>query len=317
MTADARPEAAGAQYRHEALFYAGLDEFLDGTTAFIERAVSGRQPIMVVVGQRKIDLLRKRLGAHADWPEFADMVDVGANPGRIVAAWRKFVATHAGPAQLWGIGEPVYPGRSPMELAECHLHEALLNVAFDAQTPFWLLCPYDLEALTADVIDGAQRTHPFIAQVTGWQESSNYRPVNLAGPFDRPVPRRPPAGASLAFQPGDLGRLRAFVLEQAARAGLGEAPAEAMMLAVNEIASNSILHGGGHGELHTWCDGGCLVCEVSDSGYITSPLVGRLQPPLDATGGGGLWVANQLCDLLQIYSSACGTVVRAWMYARR
>ena len=38
---------------------------------------------------------------------------------------------------------------------ECQLHEALLNVAFGASTPLWLLCPYDLEALTADVIDEA------------------------------------------------------------------------------------------------------------------------------------------------------------------
>jgi hypothetical protein len=36
--------------------------------------------------------------------------------------------------------------------------EALLNVAFDAATPFRLLCPYDLEALAADMIDEAHRT---------------------------------------------------------------------------------------------------------------------------------------------------------------
>jgi anti-sigma regulatory factor (Ser/Thr protein kinase) len=316
MTTKAPPGGRGAQYRHEALLYAGLDEFLDGTTAFIQRAVARRQPILVVVGQRKIDLLFKRLGADADWVEFADMAEVGANPARIIAAWRKFVAAHARSAQLWGIGEPAYPGRSPMELAECHLHEALLNVAFEAQTPFWLLCPYDLEALTADVIDEAQHTHPFIAQGGAWQQSSSFRPVDPARPFDRPVPPRPPDAAWMAFQSGNLGGLRAFVVDQARSAGLSETSAEALMLAVNELATNSIRHGGGRGELRAWRDGGCLVCEVSDSGHITSPLVGRVQPPLDATGGGGLWVANQLCDLLQLYSSARGTVVRAWMYAR-
>ncbi len=29
------------------------------------------------------------------------------------------------------------------------------------RAPFRLLCPYDLEALAADVIDEAHRTHPF------------------------------------------------------------------------------------------------------------------------------------------------------------
>lgn len=308
-------ERAGTPYRHEALLYAGLGEFLHATTAFIRRAVVRGEPILVVVGEQKIDLLRRRLGADADRVEFADMAGVGANPARIIAAWRTFVSAQAGAGQLWGIGEPAYPERSPVELAECFLHEALLNVAFEAETPFWLLCPYDLETLAADVIGQAQRTHPFVVHGEGHGESSDFRELDLAGPFDRPVPPRPPRTSALSFRSGDLGRVRALVAEQARLAGLGEAQAEAVVLGVNEIATNSIRHGGGRGELHTWTDGDFLVCEVSDSGHITSPLVGRLQPPLDAAGGGGLWVANQVCDLIQIYSSQRGTVVRAWMYA--
>jgi len=68
---------------------------------------------------------------------------------------------HAGPCQRRGIGEPVYPGRSPAEVAGCQVHEALLNAAFDAAAPFWLPCPFDLEALAADMIDEAHRTRPF------------------------------------------------------------------------------------------------------------------------------------------------------------
>ena len=37
-------------------------------------------------------------------------------------------------------------GAFPAEVAGCQVHEALLNVAFDAATPFGRLCPYDLEA---------------------------------------------------------------------------------------------------------------------------------------------------------------------------
>jgi anti-sigma regulatory factor (Ser/Thr protein kinase) len=120
----------------------------------------------------------------------------------------------------------------------------------------------------------------------------------------------------LSFQGGDLARLRAFVADQAARAGLRLTSAESMVLAVNEIATNSVRHGGGRGELRTWNDGTFLVCEVSDSGHITAPLVGRRQPPPDAAAGGGLWVANQVCDLVQIYSSARGTVIRVCIGVR-
>jgi anti-sigma regulatory factor (Ser/Thr protein kinase) len=299
-------------YRHEAFLYSGTAEFLAGTTSFLRRAVSSGDPVLVVVSNAKVELLRRELPAEAGNVSFADMADVGDNPARIIAAWRAFVRAHAGAPQLWGIGEPIYPERSPTELAECQLHEALLNVTFDASTPFWLLCPYDLEALAADVIDEAHRTHPYVARGEDRQACGTFRPVDLADPFARPLPARPPDVARMPFKPGELRSLRTFVAEHARRAGLDDEPAAAIVLAVNEIATNSLRHGGGRGELRAWSDGRSLVCEVSDQGHITAPLVGRLPPALDTGADGGLWLANQLCDLVQIYSSPHGTVIRVY-----
>jgi len=304
------PDETRAGYRHEAFLYSGTAEFLSGTLSFIRRAISAGDPILVMVIAEKIDLLRQQVGAGAANVTFADMVSAGDNPAWIIAAWQAFVQDHAGAAQLWGIGEPIYPGRSPTELAECHLHEALLNVAFDAATPLWLLCPYDLEALAADVIDEAHRTHPFVVRGGERQACGTFRPVDLAGPFDRPVPPRPAGADRMSFQTGDLRRVRALVATRAQQAGLGQQAADAVVLAVNEVATNSLRHGGGRGELRAWTDGRSLVIEVSDHGHITSPLVGRQRPAPEAAGGAGLWLANQLCDLVQIYSSARGTAVR-------
>jgi anti-sigma regulatory factor (Ser/Thr protein kinase) len=310
VTVTPAPSAATAGgYRHEAFLYSGLPEFLAGALSFIRRAVSAGDPVLVVVSAAKIDLLRRQLGAEAAHVAFADIADVG-NPARIIALWQAFTAGNAGAAQLCGIGEPVDPGRSPVELAECQLHEALLNVAFDANTPLWLLCPYDLEALGADVIDEAQRTHPFVARGDQRQVSSVFEPIDPAEPFDRPLSPPPAAAASMSFGSGDLRRLRAFVADHAEEAGLGGDGATGVVLAVSEIASNSIRHGGGRGELRIWTEGDILVCEVSDRGHITSPLVGRVRPMRDAGGAAGLWLANQLCDLVQISSSARGTTVR-------
>jgi anti-sigma regulatory factor (Ser/Thr protein kinase) len=306
----APPDRAVGGYRHEAFLYSGSHEFLAGTLPFIRRAVSAGDPVLVAVSGEKVDLLRRNLGADAAGAGFADMAGIGGNPARIIAVWQAFVAEHAGAAQLCGIGEPAYPGRSPAELAECELHEALLNVAFDAATPFWLICPYDLETLASDVIEGAQRTHPFIARGAERQASSAFRQPDLAGPFDRPAPPPPAGVAALPFGTGDLRRVRAFVAEHAGRAGLGQERASGVVLAISEIASNSLRHGGGRGELRAWADGRSLVCEVSDQGHITAPLAGRVRPAPDAGHGAGLWVANQLCDLVQIYSSARGTTVR-------
>lgn len=304
------PDETTAGYRHEAFLYSGLAEFRSGTLSFIRRAVSAGDPILVLLSAAKIGLLRHQLGAEAENVTFADMASVADNPARIIAAWRAFVQDHAGAAQLWGIGEPVYPERSPTELAECQLHEALLNVAFDVATPFWLQCPYNLEALTADVIDEAHRTHPFVVRGQERQACGAFRPVDLADPFDRPVPPRPADAHYLSFGTGDLRRVRVFVAARAEQAGLDADTAGALVVAMNEVATNSLRHGGGRGELRAWTDGRSLVFEVSDQGHITSPLAGRLRPAADASDGAGLWVANQLCDLVQIYSSARGTTVR-------
>jgi len=121
-----------------------------------------------------------------------------------------------------------------------------------------------------------------------------------------------PAGqpALLEFGAGPLSKLRGFVSRHAIAAGLDPARTVDLVLVVNEVASNSVLHGGGNGTLRIWQDDGQLVCEVSDSGYFYERLAGSKRPPPDQEGGRGLWLANQLCDLVQVRSLPHGTVVR-------
>jgi anti-sigma regulatory factor (Ser/Thr protein kinase) len=301
---------ATGRYRHEAFLYSGTAEFGAVALSFLSRAVQDRAPALVVVSRPKIELLRRELGPRASRVSFTDMADIGRNPARIIAAWSAFVRAHDGAPQLYGIGEPVHPGRSPAELAECQLHEALLNVAFSSATPLWLLCPYDLETLAAEVIDEAGRTHPFIARGEGRAASGTFQPIDRASPLRRPLPGRPAGTEPVAFSRGALGQVRAYVAAQAARAGLTGKAASDLVLAVNEIATNSLQHGGGRGELRAWTEGQSLVCEVTDRGHITAPLAGRLPPALDGRDGGGLWLVNQLCDLVQISSAPAGTTVR-------
>ncbi|HEY7142918.1 MAG TPA: sensor histidine kinase [Streptosporangiaceae bacterium] len=310
--AGATRERNGSGYRHEALLYSGSAEFAAATTSFIRRALAAGGPVLVVVSADKISLLRRELGAAAERVSFADMSEVGANPARIIALWRAFADQHQDAPRLWGIGEPAYPGRTGRELAECQLHEVLLNVAFDPAVPLYLLCPYDLEALAADVIDGAQRAHPYLRQGERGGPSARFRPADLTDPFDRPRQPPPAAAARMAFAPGGLGRLREFVAAQARQAGLDQDQAATLVLAANEVATNSIRHGGGRGELRAWREGRSAVVEVSDQGHITAPLAGRLAPG-PAGPGGGLWLANQVCDLVEVYSSAAGSAVRLYL----
>jgi anti-sigma regulatory factor (Ser/Thr protein kinase) len=100
----------------------------------------------------------------------------------------------------------------------------------------------------------------------------------------------------------------------AARCGFDEDRTDAIVLAANEVATNSLVHGGGRGTLRAWLGDGSMVCEFRDAGHIAGqPLIGRVQPEAGQIGGHGLWLANQLCDLVQVRSSADGTVVRLHM----
>jgi hypothetical protein len=56
-----------------------------------------------------------------------------------------------------------------------------------------------------------------------------------------------------------------------------------------------------------------VVCEVRDAGRITEPLVGRRRPRPVQTSGFGVWLANQVCDLVQVRTRADGSVVRLHM----
>ena len=302
---------------HEALFYAGEDGFVEASAAFVREGVDAAEPVLVVVSARKIDRLREALGpAHTD-VVFADMAHVGANPARIIPAWRRFLDERAPDGRpVRGIGEPVWADRSAAELVECQRHESLLNLAF-ASSPAWtLLCPYDTDSLDDAVLEEARRSHPTLVEDGRRRESRSYRGLDaIAAPFDEPLPDPPAATRELAYRLDSIDEVRRLVAESAAAFGLDPSRRSNLVLAANEMATNSVRHGGGAGMLRIWEDSGSLVCELRDAGRIDEPLIGRERPTTVQEGGRGHWMANQLCDLVQVRSFATGTVVR--LHARR
>jgi anti-sigma regulatory factor (Ser/Thr protein kinase) len=318
--AGARIPSAGTSFRHDALFYAGEAGFLGRVATLISDAVVDGVPMLVVVSSQRIELLRGELGPTPDAIVFADMLDVGHNPARLLPLWRDFVSEHAasgGP--LRGIGEPVWAERSTAELVECSRQEALLNLAFaEPAVPWWLICPYDRSVLPAAVLAEAERNHPTVDDDGVRRESATYRGLDdVAKPFDEPLPEPTIPARELPFgpEPESLRSVRGGVMEAAIAFGLDPAGTGDLVLVVNEVATNSVRHGGRSGVLRTWVEGNALICEVRDAGRIDDPLVGRSRPPASRGSGFGLWLANQLCDLVQIRSSDRGSVVR--LHVRR
>jgi anti-sigma regulatory factor (Ser/Thr protein kinase) len=139
------------------------------------------------------------------------------------------------------------------------------------------------------------------------------RPRRPPDPCGGSLPDPPAAREELAFTGRGLDAVRNLVARCGAHAGLADTSREELVLAVNELATNSVQHGGGGGALRVWREPGALVCDVRDRGFLRDPSVGRLPPPVDQHGGRGLWLVNRLCDRVQIRSSPDGTLVRVQM----
>jgi anti-sigma regulatory factor (Ser/Thr protein kinase) len=300
----ARPHSS---YRHEAFLYRGDDEFLDGVVPFVRDGIAAGQPVMVAVPGRRTGPLQDALGPDRSEVLFVDMNELGHNPARIIPGWRRFLderCVDGGPVR--GVGEPIWPGRRPAEVAEAQLHEALLNVAIHPDTPMWLRCPYDVSALPEAVLAEAARSHPILIESGDLRGSRSYGGMQhvedlLAG--DLPEPEPTAEGIAL---PTGVAAVADLVNRHAAAAGLDSEKAWALALAVREVAASAVPGC----TLRVWAEPAALVCEVRDPEPVVNPMTGRVQPRDAEPDERGLWLANQMCDLVQVRSTPDGSTIR-------
>lgn len=122
--------------------------------------------------------------------------------------------------------------------------------------------------------------------------------------------------ARLDFTAASLRDVRRLVAREAERAWLNEDRRDDLVLAIDELATNSVVHGGGGGTLEIWRQQRAIACEVRDDGHIEDPLAGLRPPDPAQPTGRGLWIASRLCDRIQVSSSPGGTAVRVQMAER-
>jgi anti-sigma regulatory factor (Ser/Thr protein kinase) len=302
-----------AGFQHEALIYDGADEYVAGAIPFLWAGIEAEQPLLVAVGPDQTALLERELGSDAERVHFLDMREVGRNPAAIIPVWQQFVDAGEG-RPVRGIGEPVWASRSPAALEECQRHEALLNVAFDRGPAWELLCPYDAGSLGEEVLGKVAHSHRLVCRGGEREESFAFVPDQDCFAGELPPPAATPE--VLDFTLTELAEVRRRVAAVAERAGMGPTQIADLVTATSELAANSVVHGGGSGTLRLWREEERLLAEVEDRGLIEEPLVGRLQPDVSQEGGRGLWLANRLCDLVQIRSGERGTTVRLHVLTR-
>ncbi len=116
---------------------------------------------------------------------------------------------------------------------------------------------------------------------------------------------------SEVFDHSRVSALRHSVMARAAAAGLSGDRLEDFVVAVNELMTNAVRHGGGAGRVAVWRAGDAVFCEVGDrGGGLALQPVPPGRPQMDVPGGWGLWLAQELTDSIRVMAGADGTTVR-------
>lgn len=122
------------------------------------------------------------------------------------------------------------------------------------------------------------------------------------------------------FDIDDLYQVRAAVAAHAAELGLASELANDVVIAVHELASNSVRHGPGYGRLRIWASDQDLTCEIADGGHILEPIETRspevISPPeaelpWPSEPGHGLWLVGKVADRLTVQCDKHGATATA------
>lgn len=297
-------------YRHEAMPYQGQAHFVSSCVDLVHDALGRDQRLIVLAGSAKLDAVSDALGSDAAEVTFVATDEHGRNPSRITTMLHSFHAAGDGRYTV-GVNESVLVGRSPAARDEAWLSESLLNNPALSSWALSLLCLYDLDTLDAPSSEAMRQSHPV---VRGVDENRDYLPELAATLYASELDPPPLNAVRLHVSSHELMSMRAFVRGTAVTCEIGPDRAADLVLAANEIVTNSLRHGGEDASMAMWLEADTLICDVRDRGHLPDPMLGRFAPPPGATSGRGLWLANHLCDLVQVRSSAqAGTAVRLFM----
>ena len=122
-----------------------------------------------------------------------------------------------------------------------------------------------------------------------------------------------------------LYQVRAAVAAHAAELGIQGELANDIVIAVHELASNSVRHGPGCGRLRMWAAQPALICEVADGDRLTQPDAGPLAEatapvatglPWPSEPGHGLWLVGKVADHLTVRCDDSGSTATATFVLR-
>lgn len=316
----ALPAHAGVPtFAHEALVYVSLEQFVATTVPFVLEGLEAGEPVLIATKQPNLRALREALGPRSRQVTLADTDTWHPATMKRLRAFHELTTEHAaaGGGRTRLGGEPIWSVDRPGLVREWQRYESALNAAL-AATPATLLCFYDAAILDIAITEAAERTHPAKRLPTGVVASDRFVEPREFLAATRPELAPVTADRSVAVAGmAQLSPLRRWAGGEAVRCGVPTLRVWDLQAALHEVAANALRHAGGSAIVRSWVSAGTFTLEVADDGPgIADDLTGYLPPPPDVHSGRGLWLARQLCDLLEIATSAGGTTVRLHTFLR-
>ena len=309
-----RPHVRDGEFVHEALLYHGGEDRRTAIGHFAQEAREAGEPLLVAMPSDDLARLRGQLTRTGGDVEFAEIESVAANPACLLPVIDDWIDEHVPAGRARIICESVWPGRELPETVESLRQEDVFNRALAGRAAT-LLCPYDADGLSPLALEGAQRTHPFLIEAGARRRSATYRAPDAHDPDER-WPLDPAPREAVRYQlEDDLRRFRDAIGTDPRLDGLPGPQRQDLVLAANEAAINAVQHGDGACSAVVWSDDDRVVVEIRAGTAVPNLLAGCRRPDPAAPSGRGLWLINQVCDLVQARSGPAGTTMR--MHVRR
>ncbi|TFV53250.1 sensor histidine kinase [Geodermatophilus sp. DF01-2] len=315
MTRRGTVPAPGPHYVHDALFFSSPDELAAGTVPFVREGLATGDAVVVAASPGTADLVRAAVGGDPRVRVLERGDTYRRRTPTAVASFRRLADELAatGAPRIRVVGETDF-GRTERDWLEWQRYEAVINEVL-GPWPLWGLCVFDTRRLPEQVLESVARTHPTV--VAGGQRTPNPRFVDPARYLSGlPVPPEPLQASTPRLAVDDVADPIALRHAVAAALAAVAGPCEVVedfLLAVDEMTSNAVRHGGPPVGLRLWTSAERVVCTVTDHGPgLDDPFAGYGPAHGEdlSRGGMGLWLARQLCDHVDITTGPDGVAVR-------
>ena len=298
-------------FRHEALPYTGMSRFVSSSVTMLRDALDRDERPLIFAEPDRLANVRDELGPDLDGVTLIPTHEHGRNPSRLLTMMHSFVLS-GDDRRTTALLDSALPSHySAPRVQETQMSDAVLNLKALYGWPLSVVCLFDVAELDESAAAEMRRNHAVIRGET--DDNEDFDPDRVRTLYGRPLPPAPRNARVLEVADAHLGEMRHVVHDAALGMGIAPDRVDDLVLAVNEIVTNSLRHADGRPTLRIWSDGSAAISEISDGGWLADPLLGRLAPDPARSSGRGLWLAHHLCDLVQIRSSSNGTVVRLFV----